>query len=304
MNIIHGKLQYKNRKYGVLNASLSDEIAKKVEEYDGDKKWIDPSSPWRAPQLLWVLEENKLYLEKLYVDGLLEELMGSNKIFASWIDELQLLIEDKTICKTYEKKDSYLKEKITLHLDFDKGVFLREEKQAKLYTNIETKNNIDRYTAYTTFRMDSNDLRIYLEDEMQAGEDQLLPIFSDFITNMLSEDDDISLDMDDLKEVLSRGDEAIFAYITGKDIDKLIRSLISSITNENLLNPKGCLLHLMINKKYPRKSIIKIIEEINEGFNFDFEPLEGDIKAPYYAGTRFVNALDEDEVSVMILVSI
>lgn len=303
-NKVNAELQYKNKTYGVLNAPLSDEIVKKLESYNGDKKWIDTSAPWRTPQLLWTLEEDKLYLSNLYVDGLLEELMGSPKVLASWVDELKLLIEDRTICKTYEEKDSYLKKQIINHLFFNKGLFHKEEKETELYTSKESKNNIDRDTVYTTLRMNSNDLRIYLEDDMQSGQDQLLSIFSALVGQMLDKYDDISLDMDDLKDVLSRGDDALFSYVKGKDIDKIIDSLVSSVTNENLLSPKGCLLHLMISEKYPRKSAIKIIETIDEGFNFNFEPLKPELKEPFYTGTRFNNDLDDDEVSIMILVTI
>jgi len=303
-NMIRGKLRYKNKTYGVLNALLSDQIAKKLEAYDGDKQWKDPSSPWKTGELLWTLDEGKLYLSKLYVDGLLEELMGKNRILASWIKTLELLVEDRTVCKTYEQKDSYLKEYTTLNLNFSRGIFRNEEKKSELYINKEPKNNVNRHTAYTTLHMDSNDLRIYLEDDMQPGQDKLLPVFSDFIDQMMDEYDDISLDMDDLKEVLSRGDDALFAYAKGKDVDKIVDSLIGSVTNGNLLNPKACLLHLMVNKNYPRQSVIKIIEAMDEGFNFNFEPLKPELKEPFYAGTRFNNDLAEDEVSIMILVTI
>jgi hypothetical protein len=60
----------------------------------------------------------------------------------------------------------------------------------------------------------------------------------------------------------------------------------------------------MINEKYPRKSVIKIIETIDEGFNFNFEPLTPELKEPFYTGTRFNNDMDDDEVSIMILVTI
>jgi len=301
---IQGEIRYKGKKYGVLNAPLNDEIIKKLSEYQGEKRWIDSSAPWKTPQLFWELEEGKLYLVKLYTDGLLDELMGSSKVLAVWVDELILFVEDKAVCKTYERKNSYLKEKSILQLSFVKGFFLSEEKQTKLYTAIEIKNNVDRSAVYTTFHMDSNDLLIYLEDDMESGEDQLLPLFTDFIHQMLDEDDEISLDKDELKEVLMRGDDTFFAYVKGKDVDKIVGSLISTLTNENLLSPKGCLLHLTINKKYSRKYVIRIIEKIDHGLEFDYEPLKPELKAPFYAGTRFVDGMDEHEVSIMILVSI
>ncbi len=303
-NTVNGKLRYKNQTYGVLNASLSDQIVKKLESYKGDKQWIDPSAPWKTAELLWTFDEGKLYLSKLYVDGLLEELMGKKRILASWIKKLELLIDDRTVCKTYEQKDSYLKEYSILYLRFSRGIFRNEEKEKILYTTIEPKNNIERHSAYTTLCMDSNNLMVYLEDNMQPGQDQLLPLYATFIEEMLDEYDDISLDMDDLKDVLSRGDDALFLSVKGKNIDKVINSMVSSVTNENILNPKSCLLHITINQTYPRKSIIKIIETIDEGFNFNYEPLKPELKEPFYAGTRFDNNIDDNEVSIMILITI
>ena len=304
-NTVRGKIRYNGVNYKVSNAPLSDEILHKLEEYTGSIQWADPVNPWKIMPLLWVIEDNKLYLEKLYVDGLMEEILGSNKSFASWVDELKLLVDDKTICKTYEQKDSYLKEQTLLQLNFDKGVFLTEEKQTELYRSIESKNNIEKDLAYTTFRINSNDLLVYLEDGMSSVEDQLLAIFSDLIDDMLEENDDgISLDMSDLKEVLQKGDLALFASVKGKNITKMVSILVSSLTNEGLLDPKGCLLNLVVNKRYPRKSILSIIKDIDVGLKFNFEPLQEDMKDPFYVGTRFINAMDEDEVLIMILVSI
>lgn len=302
---INAELRYKKQNYKVFNARLSDEIVKKLENYEGDKKWVDPATPWKTMPFLLVIEENKLYLEELYIDGLLEELTGSNRIFVSWIDKLELLVENRTICKTYEQKDMYLKEQIRLHLSFDKGVFLAEEKQTELYRDIEQKNNIDQDLAYTVLRMNSKDLLMYLEDDMQAGEDQLLPIFSNLINIMLEEyDNGISLDRSDLKEVLQKGDLALFSFVKGKDIEKIVASLVSTLTNEGLLNPKGCLLNLMVNPEYPKKSILTIIKDIDVGLKFNFEPLEPGMKDPFYVGTRYIDDLDEDEISMMILVTV
>lgn len=302
---INAELKYKKQNYKVCNALLSDEIIKKLENYEGDKKWVDPSAPWKVKPFVFVLEDDKLYLEKLYIDGLMEELTGSNRILATWINKLELLVENKTICKTYEQKDTYLKEQFRLHLSFNEGVFLAEEKQTELYRDIEQKNNINQDIAYTVLRINSKDLLMYLEDDMQAGEDQLLPMFSDFINVMLEEyDDDISLDRSDLKDVLQKGDIALSSFVKGKDAEKIVASLVSTLTNEGLLNPKGCLLNLMVTPKYPRKSILAIIKEVDVGLKFNFEPLEPGMKAPFYVGTRYIDDLDEDEISIMILVTI
>ena len=301
---VNGKLQYKNRWHKVLNAPLSDEIMHKLETYQGDKKWIDPTAPWKTMPLVWKMEEGKLYLVKLYIDGLLEELTGSDRVFASWVNELKLFVEDKTICRTYEPKEDYVEERIIQLLHFDKGIFLQEEMQTELSASQERKDNRDTYPVYTTVHMDSNDLLIYMEDNIQSNQDQLLPILSDLIDQMIDEDDDICLDRSDLKNVLQKGDTCIFVSAKGRDIDEIVGALISSVTDENLLNPKGCLMHLTMSKKYPRRSITKIIEEIDEGLKFNFEPLEPDMKEPFYVGTRIVHGLADDEVAIKMLVSI
>jgi len=301
---INGKLQNKHRWYKVIDAHLSDEIVQKLETYHGDKKWNDPAAPWRTMPLLWKMEEGKLYLVKLYVNGLLEELTGSDKIFASWVDELNLFVEDKTICKMHEEKESYVEERIVLHLRFDKGIFLHEERRTEFFSSADRKEKIDPYPMYTTVRMVSSDLLIYMEDDIESEQDQLLPILSDLIDDMIDEDDDISLDQTDLKEVLEKGNMCVFASAKGRNIDEIVGSLINSVTDENLLSPKGCLLHFRMNKNYPRRSVTKIIEAIDEGLQFNFEPLEPELKEPFYVGSRFVHGLAEDEIAIRILVSL
>ncbi len=303
-SIVNGKLQYNNRWYKVLNAPLSDEIAKKLETYRGDRKWIDPAAPWKPMPLIWKMEEGKLYLVKLYIDGLLEELTDSERIFASWVNELKLFVDDRTICRTHESQENYIEEHTILHLSFDKGIFLREEKQTELFTSPERKENTNQYPVYTTVHMNSNDLLVYMEDDIRSDQDQLLPVLSDLIYQMIDEDDDICLDMADLKNVLQKGDTSVLVSAKGRDIDLLAGSLISSVTDEGLLNPKGCLMHLRISKKYPRRSVAKIIEKIDEGLKFNFEPLEPDMKEPFYVGTRLVHGLADDEVAIRMLVSI
>ena len=301
---INGKLWYKHRWHKVIDAPLSDEIIQKLEMYQGDKEWNDPLAPWRSMTLLWILEEGKLYLVKLYKDGLLEELTGSDRLFASWIDALDLLVEDKTVCKMHEQEEGYVEERILLHLLFDKGVFLREEKRTELFTSMERKELIARYPLYTTVRMVSSDLLIYIEDDIGSERDQLLPLFSELIEDMIDEDDEISLDESELKEVLEKGETCLFASAQGRNIDAIIGSLINSVTDEDLLTPKGCLLHLRMHKKFPRKSVAKIIEAVDEGLEFNFEPLEPKLKEPFYVGSRFVHGLAEDEIAIRILVSL
>ena len=299
-----GKLRYRKRWYKVIDAPLSDEIIEKLNTYRGDKEWNDPAAPWRTMPLLWELEEGRLYLVKLYTDGLLEELTGSEKLFASWVDALDLLVEEKTVCKMHEQEENYVEERILLRLLFDKGVFLHEEKRTELFPSAERKELIARYPLYTTVRMVSSDLLIYMEDEIGSERDQLLPLMSELIEDMIDEDDDISLDEAELKEVLERGETCLFASVEGRDIDTIVGSLIHSVTDEKLLTAKGCLLHLRMHKKFPRKSVAKIIEAVDEGLEFNFEPLEPELKEPFYVGSRFVHGLAEDEIAIRILVSL
>ena len=302
--VLNGKLQYKKKMYSIFNAPLNDELIQKLEDYDGDKKWIDHAAPWKPLPLIWELEDDKLYLVKLYTEGLLEELIHTDRYFASWVERLDLLLDEKMICKIEEDNQGYLKEQNRLHLTFDKGVLVSEEEETVIYRTAEHKNNTERHAAYATCRMSSNNLLIYLEDKIQDEEDQLLSMFSDFIELIIDDNDEISLDRDELKEVLESGETVYLASVKGKDIDTMVSSLISTLTHEGLSIIKGCLLHLEVHKKYPRKSIIQIIEKIDEGFNFNYEPLKPELIAPYYTGTRFNWHLDEKTVSIMILVTI
>lgn len=309
-NTIFGKVLYEGKTYGVLYGfHLSDEIWEKYEQYSEDKGCIWSTAPWATIKINWSIIEDKLYLTRFCREGLLTELMGSEKILADWVNKLALLVEHRRICKTYEKSGAYLNEMDTLHLSFNQGVFVDKQPETEIYTSIEMKKYIDRNRAYATLRIDSSDLFAYLENIIDIPqEDQIFPMMSNFIDQMLQKggNDDILLGLEDIKTVLNEGDLAVFGSAKGSNIDEMVGSLVDSMTDE-VLEAKGCLLHFTIHKDYPVAKIESIVNSFERKLGFDkVDPLDVYMpnRKPFIFGTKAHNELAEDEVLIRVLLGI
>lgn len=306
---IWGEVLYEGKKYGILYGfNLSEEIWEKYEHYTGDKGRMESTAPWATIKVFWSIEDNRLYLTRLCSDGLLTELMGSENVLADWVEELSLLEEHRKICKTYEQKNSYLNEMKTLHLTLEKGVIVSRERKTERYTSRDTREYIDRNPAYTTLRIDSVDLLAYLENVVdQPNEDQLFPVLSSLIDPMLQEgsENDISLGMTDLINVLKEGNLTIFASAKGSDIDEMMGSLMDSMTDK-ILDAKGCLMHLTMHKSYPVESVENTVNKVEKQLDkYGKDPLAIYTGGkPFYFGTRTNEEMAEDVVLIRILVSI
>ncbi len=299
-NTTWGELLYRGKKYGVLYGfHLSKEILEKYEQYMGDKKCLSSTATWVTIKVTWSIEGDKLYLTKLCTEGLLEKLFGTEKILAYWVNELELLVEHRKICKTYERKGSYLNELNTLHLTFKHGSVVDVYEKTELYRSIEMKNYIDCNPAYATLHIDSSDLLIYLENEVnRPHEDKISPLLFTIVGQMLQRgsENDISLGITDIKNVLKEGELAIFASAIGRDIVEMVESLVDSVTDKFFV-AKGCLVYLEMHTNYPLSSVKKIVNTIEI-------KLDMDETKPYYFGTLLSDDLDEDEVEIRMLVSI
>ncbi len=304
-----GEVLYEGKKYGILNGfHLSEEIWGKYEHYTGDKGCALSTAPWATIKVFWSIENNRLYLTRFCSDGLLTELMGSEKILADWVEELSLSEEHRKVCKTYEQKNSYLNEMKILHLTLEKGVIVNMERETERYTSREMREYMDRNPAYVTLRIDSIDLLIYLENEVdQPNEDQLFPILSNLIDPMLQEggESDISLGMIDLTNTLKEGSLAVFGSAKGSDTDEMMGSLMDSMTDE-ILDVKGCLMHITMHKSYPVQSVEKIVNRVEKQLSkYGKDPLT--IYAgekPFYFGTLSNEKMAEDEILIRMLVCI
>ena len=295
-----GEVLYEGEKYGVLYGfHLGEEREEKLGKYIGGKIWMGSTAPWVTVKVGWSIEENKLYLTKLLTNGTMKKLLGSEKILADWVEELELLVKHRRICKTYEKRGCYLNEIKILRLTFDKGSLVDVSEETELYRSIEMKNYIDRNSAYVTYCIDSRDLLDYVEnEERQPAEDQLLPVLLNILDQMLHEGNknDISLGIEDLKNILREGDLAVLSSAKGSKIDEMLDSLVDSMTDNGLLKMKSCLLHLTMHDNYSIASVKKIVDYIERKLDID--------ESPFYFGTQSSNELAEDELLMQMLVSI
>lgn len=307
---IWGELLYQGKIYGVLDGfHLSEEMWEKYEQYSGNKGCVKSTAPWSTMKVNWSIEEDKLYLTGLCEEGLLTELFGSEKILADWVGKMKLLVKHRKVCKTYEKKNTYLNEMDTLHLSLNQGDIEDKHSETELYTSIEMKNYIDRNPAYATLRIASMDLLDYLENEdAKPVEDQILPVMLNLIDHMIQKGgkEDISLGIEDVKIVLKEGELAVYASAKGTDIDGMVGSLADSMTDE-VPKAKGCLIHLTMNKGYPINNIKSIVYGFENKLGFDKEdPLDAYIPNgnPFIFGSRLSDELGEDEVLIRVLLSI
>jgi len=317
-NTVWGEVVYEGKTYGVLDGfHLSEEMWEKYNQYDGYAGCIKSTAPWATTKVSWSIEEDKLYLTGLCSEGLLTKLFGSEKILADWIDEMKLLINHRKVCKTYDEIGSYLSEMDTLHLSLDQGDIVEKHSETELYISRELKNYIDCgkkdevywSPSYATLRMESMGLLDCLNDStaLQA-KDQIFPVMTNFIDQMIQKggEDDISLGIEDVKNVIKQGDLAVFGSAKGNDIDTMVASLVYSMTDE-VLKAKGCLIHLTMNKKYPISNIKSIVNGFESKLGFDKEdPLDAYIpnRNIFVFGTRLSDEIGDDEVLIRVLLSV
>lgn len=296
-----GEILYKGKKYGVLYGfNLEKEIEEKLGKYIGGKIWMGSTAPWQTVKVKWIIENDKLYLTELLTDGVMKKLLSADKILATWVEELELLVEHRRICKTYEKRGSYINEIKTLKLTFDQGSLVHVFENTELYRSIEMRNYIDKEPTYATYRIDSRNLLDYIDNEKsRPKEDQLLTPLLSMLDLMLHEggENGIGLGIEDLQNILREGDVSVLASSKGSNIDEMLGSLVDSMTDNGLLDAtKGCLLHLTMHDNYSVSSVKKIVDYVERRLNLDEDP--------FYFGIQSNDELIKDEVLIQMLVSI
>ena len=143
----------------------------------------------------------------------------------------------------------------------------------------------------------------YLEDKTtQQIEDQIFPIMSNLIEQMIQKGgkEDMSLSVEDVKAVLKDGEIAIFASAKGSDIEEMVASLTYSMTDE-VLEAKGCLIHLTMNKDYPISNVENIINGFENRLGF---ANEDSVDEHFIFGTRLNDEIGKDEVLIRVLLGI
>ena len=185
-----------------------------------------------------------------------------------------------------------------MYLSFENGNFIDERRETELYRSIEMRHYLDRYSGYATLRIDSIDLLNYLSDNSRPEYDEIFPSVLQFIEQMTQKGgkDDISLSIEDVKNILNEGNLAVFTSAKGDDIEEMVSSLVGSMTDE-VLTAKGCLIHLTMHKDYPLKNVEKIV-------NRHEERLQMYNNASCIFGTKISEEVKIEEVEIRILVSV
>ena len=311
-NTIWGEVLYEGKTYGVLDGfHLNEDIWEKYNQYNSDlEECFKSTAPWTSAKPTWSIEEGKLYLTGLCREGLPTELFDGKRILADWISEMKLLVKYQKVCKTYERKNSYLNKMDILHLSLNQGNIVDMRSETEYYTSIELKNYINNEedeiawsSPYTTLRIESMKLLDYLEDKTtKETEDEIFPLMLNAINTMIQKgsEEDISLRTEDVKAVLNKGEVAVFASAKGSDIDKMVASLAYSMTDE-VLRAKGCLIQLTMNEDYPISNVENIVNGFENRLGFSKE----DSSDVYFIfGTCLSDEMGEDEVHIRVLLSI
>ncbi len=311
-NTIWGEILYDGKIYGVLDGfHLNEVIWEKYNQYNGDlEECFKSTAPWTSAKPTWSIEEGKLYLTGLCREGLPTELFDGKRIFADWVSEMKLLVKHQKVCKTYERKNSYLNKMDILHLSLNQGNIVDIRSETEYYTSLEVKNYMDSEedeiawsSPYTTLRIESIKLLDYLEDKTtQEAEDEIFPVMSNLINTIIQKGskEDVPLSAEDVKAVLNKGEVAVFASARGRDIDKMVASLTYSMTDE-VLRAKGCLMHLTMNEDYPISNVENIVNGFENRLGFGKEDLSD---AYFIFGTQMSNEINEGEVLIRVLLGI
>jgi len=272
-----GTLLYNGIEFGVLYTSISEELIAQIKQINKEKNFLSyTSAPWMRKKK-WCIEDGKLYLTELYSQEFHKAVFGSTeKVFAYWVNKMKLLIEHHLICKTYQRRNSYLNSITTETLLFQNGNFIGRKQDTELYISHELRQYIDRNEGYATLRIDSIDLFHYLDNDTKPEYDDIFPSVSNFISQITQNNnkDDIPINIEDIKKNLQKGDLAVFASAkvnvnaNKSDIEEIIGSLIISMTDE-VLTAKECFVHLTIYKDYPLNNIEKIMSNFEKQLKLD-----------------------------------
>ena len=332
-----GYILFENKEYGVLSSELSNEIMEKLKNYqknnnsndstritsendihnendDLEKKinkiYEDIYAPPLGSNMEWCIENNQLFLTRLYTEEIHKKIFGSEeKILVDWVSEMKLLVKHQKVCKTYEKRNSYLNKMDILYLSLEQGNIIDKRSEIEYYTSIEMKNYIENEDKivwsppYATLRIESMKLLDYLENKTtQEVADEIFPVMSNLIEVMIQKGgkDDISLGTEDVKAILKDGEVAVFASAKGSDIDEMVASLIYSMTDE-VLKAKGCLMYLTTNKDYPISDVEKIVNGFESKLGFD---KEDSLDTYFIFGTQLSDEMGDDEVLIRVLLGI
>jgi len=283
----------------VLHVSISEELIARINQINKEENFLSyNSAPWMLKKK-WCIEDGKLYLTELYSQEFHKAVFGStDKVFADWVNKMKLLIEHHIICKTYERRNSYLNSMTTATLLFQNGNFIGGKQDTELYTSHKLRQYIDRNEGYATLRIDSIDLFHYLDNNSKPENDEMFPLVLQFISQMTkkSSKDDIPINIEDIKKVLDKGDLAVFAsakvdYVD--DIEDIVGSLVISMTDE-VLTAKRCFVHFTIYRNYSLDDIEKIMN------NFE-KQLKLNDDATIIFGIHLSNNINKNGVLIRVL---
>ncbi|HHH53733.1 MAG TPA: hypothetical protein ENK91_08755 [Bacteroidetes bacterium] len=144
-NRVFGQIQYKNKLYDiVINSLLNQETQFIIQKFKQDKNYTTSSAPWLHEAYHWNIENDKIYLQSIWFDlcsndNQIMNIFGKKKIFANWVQKVNLLESQKLLKR--DGVNTYYQRKI-LVLHFENGILFNTESYSEDYVVKELKNYI------------------------------------------------------------------------------------------------------------------------------------------------------------------
>lgn len=145
---VFGKIQYKNKKYDLLNQPIGKAQSDKINQYKKDNDCGISSAPWSVNKFDWIIKDDKLYLSSIKCklcknkENLINNIFNTNELFASWVNkDIKLLVSKKELGNN--KQGRMMIEREVLILEFENGSLKKSRLETEQYCLLNLKKYLD-----------------------------------------------------------------------------------------------------------------------------------------------------------------
>ena len=145
---VFGKIQYKNKKYDLLNQPIGKVQSDKLNQYKKDNNCGISSAPWSVNKFEWIIKDDKLYLSSIKCklcknkENIIKNIFGTDELFASWVNkDIELLVSKKELGNN--KQGRMMIEREVLVLNFENGLLKKSKRKTEQYRSSSLKNYLD-----------------------------------------------------------------------------------------------------------------------------------------------------------------
>ena len=146
---VFGKIQYKNKKYDLLNQPIGKVQSDKLNQYKKDNNCGISSVPWSVNKFEWIIKDDNLYLSSIKCklcknkENLINDIFNTSELFASWVNkEITTLVSKKELGNN--KQGRMMIEREVLILEFENGSLKKSRLEIEQYRSSNLKNYLDQ----------------------------------------------------------------------------------------------------------------------------------------------------------------